>query len=567
MPDATEPKKSTPASPALTICFATKTLFLEKDGGVETVETIELVKAEQLLAYILPPDDKSAGGTPDKNKPPAKRVVLLPGPGTHLSAQGDSLLAAVAGYPQVIKGRDKNDETLTISITPLVTISSDQMEAHLTLYPPLPGTASLTVEELTLLLKQAGVRYGLSSEILHNCLELSEKEHKIRTGTLVAMGSQPIPGQDAYLRFEMETGSIPGKVMGNGRMDFHERKMFIGVRKGQLIATKVPATSGTPGVNVLGLPLTQKLGQDITVSVVDNTCYDPTSGSVHATKPGVLSVVKNTIKVSSKLTIPGDINFKTGNVEASDAVDIGGSVQPGFKVVAHGDLRISGGVRSATVTSQGNVLIKEGVSGKGTVLRVTGDLDLLFVEQATVTVGGTVILRKQAYYSQILAGGDIYCHEDSTVLGGKTIAGGKLRLSQVGSESSSPALIAAGTDYLRYLRYDAIQQEILDKEDELEHALNLHGHNSQLPFHLAMTKELEEVHCELRALNLASGDKADSEEEENKRLRSYTIMVQRMIFAGTLLRIGNVTLELATTMNARKFALSENLDMIIATPI
>jgi uncharacterized protein (DUF342 family) len=567
MPDAGKPEATTPTPAAVTLCFATKTLFLEKEGGVETVETVEFVKAEQLLAYILPQDNKDTSAAPDKNRPPVKRIVLLPGPGAHLSAQGDSLLAAVIGYPQVIKGQNKNDETLTVSITPLVTISPDQMEAHLTLYPPLPGTASLTVEELALLLKQAGIRYGLNNEILHNCLELSEKEHKITTGTLIAMGSQPIPGQDAFLRFEMEIGSIPGKIMGDGRMDFRERRMFIGVRKGQLIATKVPATSGTSGVNVLGHPLAQKPGQDITVSVVDNACYDPANGSVHATKPGVLSVVKNTIKVSSKLTIPGDINFKTGNIEASDAVDIGGSVQPGFKVIAHGDLRISGGVRSATVSSQGNVLIKEGVSGKQTVLRVAGDLDLPFVEQANITVGGTVILRKQAYYCQILAGGDICCQEDSIVLGGKTIAGGKLRLGQVGSENAPPTLIAAGTDYRQYLRYDTLQNEIFEKEDELEHSLNIHGHNSQLPFHLVMTQELEEMHRELRALNLAAGEKADSEEEESKRLRSHSIMVQRTIFAGTLLRIGNVTMELTTTVSARKFSLSEDLERIIATPI
>lgn len=570
MPETAEPAlpaEAKPSTPAITICFATKTLFLENEGAVETVETFELVKAEQLLAYIPPPDDKSASHAPDKNGPPAKRVLLLPGLNTQLSAQGDSLLATVTGYPQIIKGHDKNNETLTISITPLITINPDQMEAYLTLYPPLPGTHSLPVEELAVLIKQAGIRYGLNSEILRNCLELSEKEQKIITGTLVAMGSHPIPGLDAILRFEMEIGSIPGKIMGDGRIDFRERRMFIGVHKGQLIATKVPATSGTPGVNVLGHPLPQKPGQDITVSVVDNACYDPESGGVHATKPGVLSVVKNTIKVSSKLTIQGDINFKTGNIEASDAVDIGGSVLPGFKVNAHGDLKIGGGVRSATVTSQGNVLIQEGVSGKQTVLRVAGDLDTPFVEQASMTVGGTVIIRKQAYYSQILAGGDICCQEDSTVMGGSTIAGGKLRLGQVGSENATPALIAAGTDYRQYLRYDILQQEITEKEDELEHCLNLHGHNSQLPFHLTMTEELEEMYHALRALNLASGEKSDSEEEATKRLRSHNIMVQRMIFAGTRLRIGNVTMELETTMKARKFALSEDLKTIIATPL
>ena len=186
------------------------------------------------------------------------------------------------------------------------------------------------------------------------------------------------------------------------------------------------------------IPFPQPQGQDITVSAVDNAGYDEESGEIRATKPGVLSVVNNTIKVSSKLTIPGDINFSTGNIEANDAVDIGGSVLPGFQVNAHGDLRIGGGVRSATVISQGNVLIQEGVSGKQTVMRVTGDVDIPFVEQATITAGGTIIIRRQAYYSRIFAGGDIHCQEESKVIGGITMAGGNLSLGQVGSDNAVP---------------------------------------------------------------------------------------------------------------------------------
>jgi len=552
----------------VTLCFAAKTLFHEKEGVVEQVETTELVRRGQVLATFVRHDTPSLPASgPGENLSPAKPVILLPGGLTELSATGDSLLATVAGYPQVSKNHADNQETLTISIVPLVVVSADGIEAALTLYPPLPGVTPLGVEDVVELLRQEGIRYGLNREILRDCLEQSGSEQKMMGGILIAMGLRPIPGVDAYLRFEMEIGAIPGKILGDGRIDYHERRMFLGVRKGQLIATKVPATRGTPGINVLGFPIGQKEGQNITVKAGENVLFDEQSGEIRATKPGVLSVVQNAIKVSSKLTIPGDINFSTGNIEAHDSVEIGGTVQSGFRVSAHGDLKIGGGVRSATVMSQGNVLVKEGVVGKQTVMRVAGDLDVLFVEQAGITAGGVVIIRKNAYFSRIIAGGDIVCEKEGRILGGILMAGGNLHLGQVGSENAAPALLAAGTDGKQYFRYEELRRELVAKEEELEHCLQMYGHDGQHPLCLTMGEELEELRGELKRVNLATDKRADTPEELAEKLRSRTIYVAGLIYAGTQLRIGNVKTVLEISTAARTFILSPDLQEIVAHPL
>ncbi len=542
-------------------CFVTRTIVQENEGIDVQVEIIELVRRGQILANLVQTDNPPSAGKESHEKAhPARSVILLPGQHTALSV-------TVAGYPRSLPNHTENEDTLTISMIPLVSISHDKMEASLTLYPPLPRTPPLELNELVELLQQEGIRYGLNHEILQDCLKQSSDEQKVVHEVLIAMGLRPIPGVDASLRTEVEMGSIPGKILGDGRIDFHERRMFIGVRKGQLIATKVPATRGTPGVNVLGEAIGQKEGQDLKVSVGENVLYDEQSGEIRAAKPGVLSMVQNTIKVTSKLTIPGDVNLSTGNIDARDAVEIGGSVQSGFQVNAHGDLVINGSVRSATVVSQGNVLVKEGVTGKQTSMRVAGDVDIVFVEQAALTVGGTVIVRKNVYNSRIFAGGDILCQEESRIFGGITVAGGNLRVGQVGSDNAAPALIAAGTDGKQYLRYEALHQEIVEKEDELEHSLQLHGHNSGLPFHLTMTEELEELHYELNQLNLATDKRAESPDELAAKSRSRNIAVSGVIVAGTQIRIGNVTTVLETAMTGRKFTLSEDLQEIISLPL
>ena len=148
-----KPVASAPGT--ITISFATKTIFLEKEGATESVETIELVKPGQLLALLTPCDDTTPPAPGQQKKPPTKHVILTPGDHTQLSVRGDSLLATVAGYPKVSKITNANEETLTISITPLVTISQDQMEASLT------SIFSLEVDPREAALREAEEAIGL----------------------------------------------------------------------------------------------------------------------------------------------------------------------------------------------------------------------------------------------------------------------------------------------------------------------------------------------------------------------------------------------------------------------
>lgn len=559
MPPTDDQHSSSPSA-SISLNFSSKTLLVEKNGTVEAVETVELVNPEHVLATL------SASTAPNLPKNPTN-TTLSAGTFTKFSAQGDSLLATTAGWPQISRTKVENGEIATIAVVPLVDISPDSMEAHMTLYPPLPGSAPLQLDALVTLVQQCGVRYGLNREILQNCLEQSRKEQTIIHSILIAKGSLPIAGEDAHLRFEVDIGSIPGKLMGNGSIDFHERRMFFSVRKNQLIAVKVPATSGSPGSNVRGQILPQQQGQNITVATVDNAIFDEGTGEVRATKPGILTIVGNTIKVCSKLTISGDINFKTGNIDANDAVEIGGSVMPGFLVKSHGDLRIGGEITSAQVVSQGNIYVGGRVSGKQTTVRASGDIDLPFVEQSSISADGSIIIHKTVYYSHIIAGGNIHCEETCRILGGIAIAGGSVSVGHIGSDTADPAIVAAGTDGKQFLRYDKLRQEISEKEDELEHCLQLHGHDSQLPFHLTMTEELEEMNEELRKINLASDKKAATPEELSARLRSHTITVHGVVFPETILRIGNVTFLVDRRMASVIFALSEDLTEIVSHPL
>lgn len=518
------------------------------------MEIGDLVRKGQVLATAVQGESASVAGP---------TVALGVGAGTELSAAGDTLVATAAGYPRIERKIVDGRQTPSVCLVPLVCIGDDAMTATLTLAPPPPGGHLPTVDQLAGLLGQEGIAYGLNREILQDTLERVRVEHRMIGGILVAMGLQPIHGVDAHLRLALELGSIPGKMLGDGRIDFRERRMFPGVCKGQLIGVKVAATRGAPGFNVLGEPIAQREGRELPLRFNENVTVDEASGEIRALRAGVLSVTQNTIRVTSKLTVAGDIDLKTGNIDAKDAVEIGGTVQSGFQVKAQGDLLIGGGIRSATVSSRANIVVREGAGGRQTTIHAAGDIEIAYVEQSEMTAGGNIVVHKNVYYSRLLAGGDILCRHESRIFGGLLLAGGNLVVGSVGSDNAPPAQLVAGTDARRYLRYEALLREIQGKEDELEHCLNLHGHNSGLPFHRFMTGELEEMHQELGRLDLAS----DIHTARHQGPVGGVIVVQGMIHAGTRLRIGNLTMVLETALTACRLTRSGNRQEIVARPL
>ena len=129
----------------------------------------------------------------------------------------------------------------------------------------------------------------------------------------IARGLLPINGKDAYFRFEIETGPIPGKILKDGTIDFRERRIFTGVDENQVIAIKIPQTSGTPGMNVLGEVISPQPGNDLAVKVSGDVNYSPETGQVTATKAGVLSTVKgNDIKSKRQTNNPRECGFLSG---------------------------------------------------------------------------------------------------------------------------------------------------------------------------------------------------------------------------------------------------------------
>jgi uncharacterized protein len=544
--------------------FLSEVVTTQQGEESRETEIVQCVRPGQLLVSLASADGKKGASAQKKGE--AHLAALE---NCEISAGGQSILSTVAGYPQV-EVKDEGDRRMvTVSVVPLVSVSEDGMKALLTLQPPVGGEPALQMEDLQLFLQEAGVVYGIDIRFLQKGLDKVSLEKQPVTGLVVARGMPPMHGFDAHLRMEVEIGSIPGKVRGDGTIDFRERRMFVSVEEGQLIAKKVKETKGIPGKNVFGREIPQKEGRDIAVRVTEDAVYNEKDRTVRAMKAGVLSIVKdNVIKVSSKQTIAGDVDFNTGNIYSKSALEIGGSIKHGFVVAVRGDVSIGGDVQFATVSSHGNLVVKGGVVGSASNVNIRGDVDLNFLEHGTVHAGGNVILRKSSYYGTIIADGNICGDEKSKIIGGVLICSGSLTVGDIGSMSAEPATITVGTDVKRYQRYQELHGKIIELELAVALWLQRHGQEAERsPKILEKERELSKARSELATLNLIPGSPVDSMSSDFAIDDDAEIHVAGQIFMGTKLRIGNLTSKVALTQSRKRFKIDKKNNMIVDGPL
>ncbi|MEN8190799.1 MAG: FapA family protein, partial [Thermodesulfobacteriota bacterium] len=489
-------------------------------------EGMELVKPDQLLVSITPSKTIAATDTPTADSP----IILEAGEGTELSAHNSTVLATCYGFPLLEKNTDKGRLVIRVSITPLVRFSKNHMEARLNLHP-LTET-NLSLKGLKTVLHDAGVSFGLDDSLLETTY------HHILSGTttppggvLIARGIPAIDGKNSFLRFELEIGPIPGKLLGNGKIDFRERRMFLGVRSGQLIAVKVPATSGSPGRNVLGETITQQNGRDLKVTAADDSVYDEESGEIRAVKDGILAVInEKDIKVCSRQIIDGDIDYSTGNIESWDAIEINGSVLPLFKVQTKGNLLIKGDIRSASVTSEANLTVKGGIFGKKTRVKSGGDSDINFLEQARLSAAGNVVVRKQAYFCQIRCSGTLLCQKQCKIVGSTCIAGGNIVTGTVGSPRAPDALLAASVHPKRYKTYLQSKSKLIALEDKLTRLTRKLGQAVNSPARQKLEKKIDKLTRKLRSFNLVPETDSHSADKGVEQSRTASISIYGTVY-------------------------------------
>ncbi len=566
-----------------TICFTTDKIIISENYPLEKLPVTQIVKKDQVLVEFADTE------LPEKSKLLQRSVRA--GTNAYLSEDNKQVLASIPGYPvlEFCPMEESEEKVLEVSMEPLFHVAENRMKASIIIKPLLYHHPTLSSEDLYQLLRQADIVSGVEYKQLNLTKEALRNGSSDTEQIVLARGREPMAGTDAYLKFKLEIGPIAGELLTDGTIDFRERKIMVPVSAGQIIAIKVPATKGKPGVTVQGEPIAQRLGLDLKVRVANDAMYSHDTREVLATSDGVLSVVQdNTIKVCSKQVITGDIDYATGNIESRDSVEIHGSVFPSFQVKTDGDLEIRGSVMSTQIASLANIVIKGGITGNTSAVTASGDIDLLFIEQGHIRCGGNCVIRKQCYYSHISSGGNIRCKEHSTLAGGELIAEGSVSLGDAGAPGADPVFIAAGVVADRLFQARKMQRRLDEHNESIIQRLKGFSGAARTKKLRRLKNGFEEMKLQHLRINMIPGTRLysrpieetdtdaiepvqtpaqnDPPDRRSVDVSCLSIDVQGTIFAGTLLQIGNRTLTVEETITSRKFILDDTKSHILAMP-
>lgn len=430
-----------------------------------------------------------------------------------------------------------------------VSFEASKMSASLRFVKPEEGFAC-TEESLRQFLQDHNVRFGLLDEALRRFA--ASPESYFFEEVEIARGIPAIDGQNGRIEFmfDQEEEARPMEKE-DGRVDYKELIRLKNVGKGQLLARRHPSQPGKPGTAVTGEEVPFKPGKEARFKIGKNVVTDENHTSLYATIEGMVSRTDNgKINVFTVYEVHGDVDYSTGNVDFVGTVVIRGSVLPGFRVKAAGDIRVQGGVEGAELFADGSIEISGGVIGyhKG-IVKAGTHVKSSFIQDGNVEAGEDVIVSQSIMHSDVRAGKQVICEgSKGLIVGGHVQAGEGVTARTIGNSMATVTAIEVGVlpnlrnelaDLHKKLREtsDSLQKtnQALTLLDQMAQAGTLSADKLAMRAKLTVTRrqqEQEKAHAKERVFEI------EKILEDTGRAK---VVVKDQIYGGAKIVIGRYT--------------------------
>jgi hypothetical protein len=483
---------------------------------LESVESIGFVQEDTEILTIVPPGQGKPGLDVLKAGIPGIRgaepqVKLF----ENVRRKKDTVVAALDGIVEkgtrngvlLVRIRPHRDAELRVFISP------DRMQGFVS-YSPSQGTGrSIGAEEVKAKIESEGVLQGVKSDALLEALEAISKNLPVGN-LLIAEGKATRGSSDRKAVFQVQMAS--GRKVAfrqDGSADFKNQDTITQVAKGDLIATIPPPGQGSEdGWDVTGKSISPLHREEAAVQAGRNVrSVEEKDGAIrfYAEADGELSSDRGFLEVKELHTVGGDVSLATGNVKFMGKVHVQGSVLSGFTVVAGDDLVIDEVIEAAFVSSDGSIVVGQGVKGEGRgILRARREIRASFAEQANLLSVGDIRIRSGCLRCQIKCNGKLLLEsEKGNFMGGKAKAKLGASVQNLGSPSGARTELSFGQDY--------VVKDQIDKEEKEVQILK---------------SRIAEADARMRALEKAvTGDRQALEAARAEKLRGLKELEKRSL--------------------------------------
>jgi uncharacterized protein (DUF342 family) len=499
----------------------------EDDGMSEELETKELVEDDvdgEVLVQCRADGVYMKVTFPEGEGLDADRSMALSAlKRRRVSVFDDDLVDSLLRHPGGDYVRVADFQNISANNTVVVVeISEDGSAAFIRVRGPGFGGCDLTYEDYIEILNRNGVVAGINEDFLRDFADKPVYRERI----CVASAKKPIDGANSFLEyfFETEPGRVRLSETAEGKVNFKELNIIQNVLKDETLAKLHPAERGEEGFTVTGTPLPAHDGKDIPVTLGKNVRFSQDGLTILADINGQVVIANGRINVEAVYTIDGNVDLKTGNILFLGNVIVTGNVAEGFSVKASGNIEVYGMVDKASLTAEGDIILRQGINGKkGEAINAGRSIWAKFIENAEIKAGDMVVVSDGILNSNIAADRRIVCQgKRAAIIGGRLRASEEICAKSFGSPSGNTETICevgldpnkkAQLDDLTAKR-DSMMAEIENMNINIQTLTNIKRQRQSLPedkeqfleelneSHKNISGELEKINDKIMELSL-----------------------------------------------------------------
>ena len=338
-----------------------------------------------------------------------------------------------------------------------VEVTKDEMKGSIVVSPPSMSGSEASFDMIRRAILQQGVveacinddkiREFVDNPVYNNPYE-------------VAAAIEPVDGHDAYISYNFETDpkKLKAQVDEEGKVDYKKLNNIQNVIADQPLAQKIPAERGKGGKTLFGRYLEAKNGKDIQIQLGANVKLDRDGVTIKAEIDGEVMLVNGKVTVEPVKYLDA-VNVKTGDVKFVGTVVIKGNVQEGYKVEAT-NIEVNGIVDKSRLEATGNIIVRQGVFGKGEgYIKAGKSLWAKFINDTTVEVEENVIVSDSIVNSNVTAMKNIVLRgKKAQIIGGHLMATEEICARKVGSPGGgTETILEVGVDPRAKKRLEELQ--------------------------------------------------------------------------------------------------------------
>ena len=286
-----------------------------------------------------------------------------------------------------------------------VSITQGGLVASIKVTPLTEVVSSINMSDLHESLHDAGVTFGIWSDVLHQIAE----NKTLNKWVTVAKGEQPGEGKDGYVlcRFNKDGLKATLKEDLRGRVNIKDMNLIQNVAAGDVLCELVPPETGNRGTTVKGEEIAGKIGSPGKLPTGKGIEISPDGNKIVAAIDGMVVWSDSEVNVEPVYVVD-KVDSSTGNVRFNGSVVVNGEVGDGYEVHAQENVTVAMSVGRVIITAGGNIRIAGGILGQEKAqVTAQGSLHVKFIQDAQVRARKEIVVEDYIRNSEVTSGGPV----------------------------------------------------------------------------------------------------------------------------------------------------------------